>query len=484
MNFLKLILEFLNARLYSIKNRKKILIIPLEISVRELSGAITLATQAAQAGWFVVIGGKSAIFPMIPTLPRAYISLKSIVPGEVHLQRSFRHFGHRNICHDIEGLTPSNGLSGINLRFSAESIEECSHIFFWGQKQFEATKNVFPKIEDKASVSGSPVADFWHYHHQSLPKAPEDKKNIFFATSFPIVNHPMGENYFLRSLHEAAPQALNEFKSEFSADIYIQKQGFTVYKDLLIKLAETYPDRTIYLRPHPTENQAVWQDIHNRFPNIVFAREGEISQWFGKVGYFIHYNSTTAIQASLYGLRVSSLLPSDRTYVDARFSEPVRLVTNEFASANEIITDIANSGSSKGKAAMLSRLTKYLDNAHPDRTGFGSRAIVAHLDKLHETFQETSEGKTKNPHSLWSSFVTLSIKPIVMSVISMLSFYSPVKIGRMNDLSNRHIYGRLKQPRLNKNSVREIIKVIVGRSGEAKFKYKVLGNKIMVIKPD
>ena len=193
-------------------------------------------------------------------------------------------------------------------------------MFFWGKRQWQDTVEQFPELKKKSSVSGSPIVDFWHAHQAWLAKTRRKPDDILFATSFPIVNHPMGKEYFYRSINDAAPDALKEFKAEFDQDAEIQQLGLDLYQDLLVKLATAFPQRTIYLRPHPTEDQDVWNRIKHQHQNIVFARDGEIGSWFDKVGYFIHYNSTTAIQASFYGLDIYSLLPGDRTGIDARFS--------------------------------------------------------------------------------------------------------------------------------------------------------------------
>ena len=94
----------------------------------------------------------------------------------------------------------------------------------------------------------------------------------------------------------------------------------------------------------------------------MFARDGEIGSWFDKVGYFIHYNSTTAIQASFYGLDIYSLLPGDRTGIDARFSEPVRLVTTECDTSEAIISIISNDAAQKTALQSFSSIGEFLEN--------------------------------------------------------------------------------------------------------------------------
>ena len=475
MTYLKLIFQMFRGGLMGSGKRNKILVIPVEINVRELNGAIKLAHEAAKKGWFVIIGGKSSLFPIIPFLPRAFVYLKSIVPGEVHIQKSLRRFGHRNICHDIEGLTPSNGPSGIKLRFSSASIEEVSHVFFWGRRQWEDTVQQFPELREKSSVSGSPIVDFWHAHQAWLAKTRQKPDDILFATSFPIVNHPMGREYFNRSINDAAPEALKEFKADFDQDAEIQQLGFDLYQDLLVNVAEAFPHRTIYLRPHPTEDQHVWDRIKQKHKNIVFAREGEIGSWFDKVGYFIHYNSTTALQASFYGLEIYSLLPRDRTGIEARFSEPVRLVTTECDSSEAIISNIAADAEQTGASQAFTSIGEFLKNAQQGHEQRGASTIVTQLDTLFETSE-----KMKMPRgSLIDAFMTLTVKPLIISCLAWISYHAPFHPGRMKQLKNRYIYGKLKQPEYDMQVIKESLDII--GASDADTRLNMISRKLFIL---
>ena len=79
MKYLKLIFEMFRDGLLGSGKKNKILVIPVEINVRELNGAIQLAHEAAKKGWFVIIGGKSSV-PGYPVPASAFVYLKSIVP--------------------------------------------------------------------------------------------------------------------------------------------------------------------------------------------------------------------------------------------------------------------------------------------------------------------------------------------------------------------------------------------------------------------
>ena len=83
---------------------KNYLYIPMEIYSRELNGMLILSIMAANDGWTVVLSGKKHLFPIIDNLPNGIFLLKSIVPGEVHIQDKIRKYGHKIITLDAEGL--------------------------------------------------------------------------------------------------------------------------------------------------------------------------------------------------------------------------------------------------------------------------------------------------------------------------------------------------------------------------------------------
>ena len=133
----------------------------MEIFDRELGGALVLSRHAIENGWRVILGGKASIFPYLSKfkeMPGVFL-LKSIVPGELHIQKKIIAGGHRVTSLDVEGLVPSNGEEGVRLRYSEKTINLTDILFFWGKNDYELAKSVYPSISDKSFPLGSPIID-------------------------------------------------------------------------------------------------------------------------------------------------------------------------------------------------------------------------------------------------------------------------------------------------------------------------------------
>jgi hypothetical protein len=146
-------------------NDSRYLYIPLEIFIRELKGMLLLSLVAAQYGWKVVLGGKQAIFPVLDKLPSGVALLKSVVPGEIKLQKEIISYGHKIVSLDVEGLLPSNGKSGVELRYSKDTIALSDILFFWGKEQFESVERLFPDIKKDAQFN---IQEFFYPQVYSL----------------------------------------------------------------------------------------------------------------------------------------------------------------------------------------------------------------------------------------------------------------------------------------------------------------------------
>ena len=132
-----------------------LLVIPYEIVVREIDGAVLLAHLYSRYGGKTLIGQKSSLFPLIPCLKGSIWFLKSIVPGEIYLSKKLKDNNCRILSYDVEGLVPSEGSVGILQRFSEESLSYVDQHFCWSFDEYQRYISVFPNLKDKFSVSVS-----------------------------------------------------------------------------------------------------------------------------------------------------------------------------------------------------------------------------------------------------------------------------------------------------------------------------------------
>ena len=67
---------------------------------------------------------------------------------------------------------------------------------------------------------------------------------------------------------------------EYAEGLRDHKQAiFNAFKELIPTLDRAFPDRTIIVRPHPTENQQVYKDIANGCQRVKVTNEGNVVPW-------------------------------------------------------------------------------------------------------------------------------------------------------------------------------------------------------------
>lgn len=290
----------------------KTLYIPIEIIDRELGGAVLLASTAVMHGWSVVLGGKQAIFNNMTRFRSSpgIFFMKSAVPGELFKQKEIISYGHRIVSLDVEGLVPSNGEAGVRLRYSAESIEKCDLLFFWGKEHFSSVRNVYPQINHKSYITGSPIIDELKVRgvKQSVIQNPKQKKKILIGTSCGFANHINGIE-FSREMRRNA-YSDNVSHAEILAlelEAYLDIEIFEYWKNAVPLIAKNFPDCDVVLRPHPSENAEFWRSYLKIFKNVRIDSGQPILEELIGANIYIHFNSTSAIAATI--LKIPTLMP-------------------------------------------------------------------------------------------------------------------------------------------------------------------------------
>ena len=464
-----------------LRGHRKFLYIPYEILQRELHGNIVLAATAQHSGFITLLGQKSFVFPIVPFLPQGTLYLKSIVPGETQIQRAIRGCGHFNVSLDVEGLTMSNGLSGVFLRYSKASTDRVDCLFFWGDAQKQRVVDAIPSAKDKSIVTGSPAADWWGVLDRFSGRE-DTPKTILFATSFPIVNHPLGIDYYNESLQAAAPDALREQREEFELDAALQATVFPAYKQLLKDVVDHFPDINILLRPHPTEVSDVWEDVVAKAANVEMAIDKDISTYLTDADVFIHFNSTAAIQATIQGVpAVSLLLPNVTKNMRARMSEPIRAVSSEYEQIDKLIDAVSimlNERSGVDQKNIAS-LAQFVDLA-PGQIDYSARRIVEAIDALYtcEVLEERANFKK------WcDAVIRLSMRSVVIQLLQKISFVLPWRTPRMKRWRDRAQYGQMKQSKINTEDIDTIIATVsnIKTHPDQTTKFKHLGTSFVII---
>ena len=94
-------------------------------------------------------------------------------------------------------------------------------------------------------------------------------------------------------------------------------------------VATHFPQYTVILRPHTSENLSFYQHAFGSFKNVVVTRQGGVLTWIRAAELVVHSNCTTGIEAVLAGRPVLNLLPESagRTELDVEVAREAGHVT-------------------------------------------------------------------------------------------------------------------------------------------------------------
>lgn len=288
--------------------------IPIEVKARELEGRTLLALVGAERGHSVILGSKMDTINHVLSgvLPPGIIHMKSLTPSSEMLEQlnKMRVYGHFITSQDEEsGLLDESYEKFARIRYSAASIREVSAVFGWGSFDTDTLKQVYPEFADKIIPTGSPRVDFWrkdfqnYFHLDSKLQKWQDKPYLMVVSNFGSVIRSNKIWNVMARLREAGyfdrDPEMELFEYEYSGYM-LQLIGHFI--KMVRKLAETYPDVNILIRPHPVEAEEAWDLMIGPYPNVHVFREGTISAWIRGASAIIHNGCTSALEAAVAGV--------------------------------------------------------------------------------------------------------------------------------------------------------------------------------------
>lgn len=285
--------------------KKPLLIIPVETKVREFDAKLLLALIALQRGFDVVIGALWELKFHADLLDRGIILDKSIAKTKEQWFRNCQQQGHRVAALDEEGLVYFDAETYRQLRIFPQSMELADLFFAWGKDQSEVTASALGELAERIRVTGNPRFDLLrpelrNLYDQDAAKLREKYGRIIqINTSFSFANSA-NDPKALQQTFSQYPIA-KERPSFFEDWMAAQQKVLESFLEMLPPVRERFPDHRIIIRPHPSEGLEFWQDVAASLENTTVVREGNIVPWILASDVLVHWNCTTAIEATLLG---------------------------------------------------------------------------------------------------------------------------------------------------------------------------------------
>jgi surface carbohydrate biosynthesis protein len=240
--------------------------------------------------------------------------------------------GHEVVAWDEEALVHLPPETFFSRRISPAGIKHVSHLFAWGQDNADLWRQ-YPSLSPKTPIhtTGNPRGDmlrpemrgFYAKEVKELRTSYGDF--ILINTNFNHVNafYPHQNLFMPTESRGEAPRfgkAARGMSREFAEGLRAHKQAlFDEFKKLIPALAGAFPDWTIVVRPHPTENQEAYCKIAAKCKRVQVTNDGNVVPWLLAAKVLVHNGCTTGVEAYVMGVPAITYRASINEYYDSGF---------------------------------------------------------------------------------------------------------------------------------------------------------------------
>lgn len=360
------------------------IILPIEIENRELRSKLNVAAELAKLG-------RSSII-----IPSRYLShkffknctilLKSAADFEFQKIALLAHNGNKLGVLDEEGIIHIAKKEEAEVRFSQRTIDCIDELYFNGNSEKDVICNKYD-VKQKWYVTGNPRFD-----KMPIRKSPLVKKPILITSRFGDII-PDQDVEILEHITKLGFNKEPEHLNMFEEMNQYNKLLFKKYKEMVIDIIKTFPDKDFIFRPHPSESLKYWIDTLKNFNNTYVTKEQDIKYWLERSSIHIHNGCTTAIEAYLASVPTISYQPIQHEIYDLDIPNSISTITKNPEQIKNLIENYKtydfNYNSQKE-----SRLSQIIQNIGSDQSA--AKNIAKNLSNL----DDDNQGYYFKPHHL------------------------------------------------------------------------------------
>ena len=305
---------------------------------------VLLSCVAAERGFPVILGSRAFVHFEVASLPRGVYLAKSMRSLSNSMFRILRLLGHEIVAWEEEALVHPPPDTYFTVRLSPTTIRNVSHIFAWGQENADLLHQ-YPQLPSNMPIhiTGNPRGDILRPEMRPYFDAEVERLRNLYG-NFILINTNFTEvNPFIPNVGLFVPSKDGQKKSrrgqagigmsrEFADGLWDHKQAILEdFKQLIPALEQAFPDLTIVVRPHPSENFKVYNEIAAKCRRVKVINEGNVIPWLLAAKTMVHNGCTTGLEAYALGVPAISYLATFNEYYDYEFQGlPTRLSYQSF----------------------------------------------------------------------------------------------------------------------------------------------------------
>jgi surface carbohydrate biosynthesis protein len=295
--------------------KKALLLIPVENQVRELDPKLLLACIAARRGFSSMIGSRREMELNIDQFPRSIYLSKSMTIRSLIFFRVAKRFNHEIVTWDEEALVHLPAETYFSRRLDPKAIRFVSCLFAWGQDNADLWRQ-YPQLPANIPIhiTGTPRNDMMRsqlrpFYEEAVKKIKSRYGDFFLVnTNVNHVNAYGPDMNLFKPVKKSGDKpkfgrAARGMSRAYAEGLRDHKQAvFDHFIKLIPELEKAFPDCNIVVRPHPTENHAVYNQIADNCERVYVTNEGNVVPWIMATKAVLHNGCTTGVEAYVMGV--------------------------------------------------------------------------------------------------------------------------------------------------------------------------------------
>jgi surface carbohydrate biosynthesis protein len=368
------------------------LTIPVEVFNREFDAKVLLSCFAAERGFSVIIGEKHKIKLNLASLPRSIFMNTNLNYRYLATTTLLNNLGHTLVGSDEEAIVYCSPEVYVKEKLGEKVFRQPKLFFAWGPENSRIWKMQHNYNQMPIHITGNPRTDllrpelrpYWSDQVESIRK--RFGRIILINTNFGKLNHfRPNKGAERQALVKAAlsPSKVDEFELGMAKH---RLALFQFFQEMVGKIAEAFPNHTVLIRPHPSENHETWRQAAKVHPNVQVHIEGHVIPWLLAADAIIHNSCTTGLEGYLLGRPVFAYQP----IISERFDKQLpNSLSCRATSSPELIDFIKAALSSSqsvkenGSEAKTRLIEQYLSSLQGP---FASENIVKTLESFDDSF--------------------------------------------------------------------------------------------------
>jgi surface carbohydrate biosynthesis protein len=297
--------------------RKKVLLFPVETTVRELDFRLILALMVVRPDWQIIIGDHEVLLKLSLRLRNAVSVVKNVTGGKYPWKyKRWKELNHRIIQLDEEGAIyeqgPERWKVDLNNRLNIRELDAQDHVCTWGTFQAEHYRSLQPACAGNVVATGHPRFDLCRptfdglYDEEVRQLRAKYGKFILVNTNI-LASNVTGRDVYFR-FYKVTPED-TENRNYYIDHYCHEARREAAFIELINHLSNTSPDHQIVFRPHPSEDIRAYEALLKYIPRVTITRHGSLNAWLRSCQVLIHNGCTTAIEAHLSNTPVINFEP-------------------------------------------------------------------------------------------------------------------------------------------------------------------------------